>query len=63
MAGAASALNGCMMMALAFLVGSWIGRHMDAPFEAMTYGIWMWTLPLATVAWTLMQRHGDYRGH
>lgn len=62
MAGAASALNGCMMMALAFLVGGWIGRHMDTPVETMTYGIWLWTLPLAAVAWTLMQRHGDYRG-
>lgn len=62
MAGAASAMNGFLMMAAAFLIGGWLGRQMDGTVNPMTYGIWFWSALLALVAWTLVQRHGDLRG-
>lgn len=61
MAGAASAMNGFLMMAVAFLVGGWLGRHMDGTVGPMTYGIWFWSALLALVAWTLVQRYGESR--
>ncbi len=61
MAGVASALNGCITMTAAFLVGGWVGSHMDGSIGVMTYGVLLWTVPLALVAWTLMQRHGEFK--
>jgi len=61
MAGAASALNGFMMMATAFAVGAWIGTHLDGSIHTLTGGVWFWSACLAAVAWTLMQRHGEIR--
>ncbi len=63
MAGAASALNGFMMMATAFLVGGWIGAHLDGTVTTLTHGVWFWSACLAGVAWTLMQRHGEPPKH
>jgi DHA1 family bicyclomycin/chloramphenicol resistance-like MFS transporter len=59
MAGVASALNGCITMTTAFLVGGWVSRHMDGSIGVMTYGVLLSTIPLALVAWTLMQKHGE----
>jgi DHA1 family bicyclomycin/chloramphenicol resistance-like MFS transporter len=61
MAGAASAMNGVLMMSAAFLIGGWLGRHMDGTVAPMTYSIWLWSVLLAVVAWTLVQRHGEVR--
>lgn len=61
MAGAASAMNGVLMMSMAFLIGGWLGGHMDGTVRPMTYGIWFWSALLALVAWTLVQRHGELR--
>ena len=63
MAGAASALNGFMMMATAFLVGGWIGTHLDGTVTTLTHGVWFWSACLAGVAWTLIQRHGEPPKH
>ena len=58
-AGAASALNGTAMMLVAFLMGSWLGSHMDGSVLPLTNGIWFWSTLIALSAWTLVQKHGD----
>jgi DHA1 family bicyclomycin/chloramphenicol resistance-like MFS transporter len=60
-AGAASALNGFLMMLAAFVVGGWIGTRLDGTVFALTNGIWFWSACIATVAWTLVQSHGEPR--
>ncbi|MEI6734973.1 MAG: multidrug effflux MFS transporter [Comamonadaceae bacterium] len=57
-AGAASALNGFLMMLVAFLIGNWLGTHMDGSIYPLVYGIWFWSAMSALVAWTLVQRQG-----
>jgi DHA1 family bicyclomycin/chloramphenicol resistance-like MFS transporter len=61
MAGAASALNGFISMVVAFGVGLWVGQRLDGTVFALTNGVWFWSVCLATVAWTLVQKHGDPR--
>jgi MFS transporter, DHA1 family, multidrug resistance protein len=58
-AGAASALNGFLMMVAAFIVGGWVGPHLDGTVFALTNGVWFWSACIAATAWTLVQRHGD----
>ena len=60
-AGAASALNGFLSMLVAFGVGGWIGARLDGTVFALTNGIWFWSVCIATLAWTLVQRYGDPR--
>jgi MFS transporter, DHA1 family, multidrug resistance protein len=60
-AGAASALNGFIMMAAAFAVGGWIGVRLDGTVFPLTNGIWFLSVCIATVAWTVVQRYGDPR--
>ncbi len=60
-AGAASALNGFMMMVTAFAVGGWVGLRLDGTVFALTNGLWFWSACIALVAWTLVQRYGDVR--
>jgi MFS transporter, DHA1 family, multidrug resistance protein len=60
-AGAASALNGFLMMVAAFLVGGWIGLRLDGTALVLTNGVWFWSACIAATAWTLVQRHGDPR--
>lgn len=58
-AGAASALNGFLMMLAAFAMGSWLGRHMDGTVLPLTLGVWFWSVLIALTAWTLVQQHGE----
>jgi MFS transporter, DHA1 family, multidrug resistance protein len=60
-AGAASALNGFLMMVAAFAVGGWIGTRLDGTVHALTNGVWFWSVCIAVVAWTLVQKYGDPR--
>jgi DHA1 family bicyclomycin/chloramphenicol resistance-like MFS transporter len=60
-AGAASALSGLMMMIAAFGMGSWLGWRMDGTVFPLTQGVWFWSVCIATLAWTLVQRYGDVR--
>jgi DHA1 family bicyclomycin/chloramphenicol resistance-like MFS transporter len=60
-AGAASALNGFLMMITAFVVGGWIGTRLDGTVFPLTNGIWFWSLCISTIAWTLVRRYGDPR--
>ena len=58
-AGAASALNGFMMMLAAFLMGGWLGSHMDGTVLPLTLGVWFCSGLIALVGWTLVQKYGD----
>ncbi|MDB5870616.1 MAG: Drug resistance transporter Bcr/CflA subfamily [Ramlibacter sp.] len=60
-AGAASALNGFVMMIGAFGVGGWVGMRLDGTVFALTNGLWFWTACIAAVAWTLVRKYGDPR--
>lgn len=64
-AGAASALSGFTMMVAAFAMGTWLGGRMSSADAAtvlpLTNGIWFWSVMIALVAWTLVQRFGDAR--
>lgn len=58
-AGAASALNGFLMMIAAFAMGGWLGRFMDGTVLPMAHGILFWSVCIALTAWTLVQKYGD----
>jgi DHA1 family bicyclomycin/chloramphenicol resistance-like MFS transporter len=57
-AGTASALNGFLMTLVAFVMGTWLGTHMDGTVRPLTYGVALWTLLVALIAWTLVRRYG-----
>ena len=63
-AGAASALSGFLMMVAAFFMGGWLGRSLANVADGagtvlpLTNGIWFWSVVIAGIAWTLVQRHG-----
>jgi DHA1 family bicyclomycin/chloramphenicol resistance-like MFS transporter len=57
-AGAASALNGFLIMLVAFAIGSWLGSHMDGTVYPLVLGIWFWSALIALSAWTLVQKQG-----
>lgn len=58
-AGAASAVNGFLMMVCAFAMGGWLGGHMDGTVLPLTLGVWFWSVLIAVSAWTLVQWHGE----
>ena len=62
-AGAASALNGFLMMIAAFGVGGWVGTRLDGTVFALTNGIWFWSVCIAILAWTVVQVHGELGRH
>ena len=62
-AGAASALNGFLMMVAAFAVGGWLGTAMDGTVRPLMYGVWFWSVLIALSAWTLVQKHGKSNEH
>jgi DHA1 family bicyclomycin/chloramphenicol resistance-like MFS transporter len=51
------------MMVAAFLMGSWLGVRMASETVAtvlpLTNGLWFWSVLIAGVAWTLVQRYGE----
>jgi DHA1 family bicyclomycin/chloramphenicol resistance-like MFS transporter len=57
-AGAASALNGFLMMVVVFGIGSWLGKHMDGTVLPLTNGMWFWSIMIALSAWTLVRKYG-----
>ena len=62
-AGAASALNGFLMMVAAFAMGGWLGTHMDGTVFPLALGVWFWSVLIALTAWTLVQQHGKTGQH
>jgi MFS transporter, DHA1 family, multidrug resistance protein len=59
MAGAAAALNGCLMMFVAFGVGQWLGWRIDNTVLPLAHGTALWGLVVGAVAWTLVQKFGE----
>jgi len=55
-AGTASALSGCLMMALAFGVGAWVGSRFSDPIAALSWGVATCSVCIALVAWGLVPR-------
>lgn len=58
-AGAASALNGFMMMTVAFAMGGWLGFHLDGTVRPLTNGMWFWSALIALTAWTAVRKYGE----
>jgi DHA1 family bicyclomycin/chloramphenicol resistance-like MFS transporter len=58
-AGAASALNGFLMMISAFAMGGWLGIYMDGTVFPMVHGVLFWSVGIALTAWTLVQKYGE----
>lgn len=57
-AGVASALNGFMMMLVSFSIGAWLGQRMDGTVWPLVNGIGLWSVVLALISWTLVQKFG-----
>ncbi|PVY56163.1 MULTISPECIES: multidrug effflux MFS transporter [unclassified Simplicispira] len=62
-AGVASALNGFMMMLAAFAIGGWVGTHLNGTVWPLVHGVLFWSVLLAAIAWTLVQKFGEPREH
>lgn len=62
-AGAASALNGVLMMLAAFAMGHWLGGHLDGTVYPLAFGVWFWSVMVAVFGWTLVQRYGHHDPH
>ncbi len=58
-AGTAAALSGFAMMVVAFAAGLLLGRLQGLGALPVTLGIGAFGIGVATVAWTLVQRHGE----
>ena len=58
-AGVASALAGFLLCAVAAAVGLWLGQALDGTVLPMALGLGFWAIMTASVAWTLVRRHGD----
>lgn len=57
-AGAASALAGFVLAAVAFGIGLWLGAALDGTVRPLAYGVGFWSLATCAVAWTLVRRLG-----
>lgn len=58
-AGVASALNGVMMMLMAFAIGGWLGRNLNGTIWPLIHSVALWSVVLALVSWTLVQKFGE----
>ena len=58
-AGTAASLSGFAMMLTAFAIGLFLGHTLDHSALPVTLGIGAFSIVLAAVAWTLVQRDGD----
>ncbi len=58
-AGTAASLSGFAMTLTALGVGIWLGITLDASVYPLTVCIGAFSVALAIVAWTLVQRHGE----
>ena len=58
-AGTAASLSGFAMMATAFGAGQWIGHTLDDSALPMTLGVGLFSVLVAGIAWTLIQRDGE----
>ena len=61
-AGTAASLSGFAMMMTAFAIGLFLGHTLDRSALPMALGIGAFSVLLAIVAWTLVQRNGEPAG-
>ena len=45
-----------------FRSGLWMGRNLNGTVYPLTLGVCAFSIGVALVAWTLVQRHGDPHG-
>ena len=57
-AGMASALNGFIMMVVAFVFGQVLGRSFNGTVYPLVFGLGFWCLAAALASWTLVRRYG-----
>jgi DHA1 family bicyclomycin/chloramphenicol resistance-like MFS transporter len=58
-AGTAASLSGFVMTLTALGVGLWIGHALADTVYPLTLGVGAFSVAVAVVAWTLVQRHGE----
>ncbi len=58
-AGTAASLSGFIVMVMAFAVGLCLGRVLNGTVYPLTLGLGAFSIAVATVAWTWVQRHGE----
>lgn len=58
-AGTAAALNGFLMMLVAYTMGSWLGAHLDDTVWPLVLGVAFWAFGAALASWTLVARWGQ----
>ncbi|MEO8152063.1 MAG: multidrug effflux MFS transporter [Rhizobacter sp.] len=58
-AGTAASLSGFGMTLSACAAGLWLGHSLDGTVYPLTLGVAAFSIGVAVVAWTLVQRHGD----
>lgn len=58
-AGAASAVNGFLMMVVAFGIGGWLGTRMDGTVMPLANGMFFWGAVIAVTAWTVVRKYGE----
>lgn len=58
-AGTAASLSGFIVMVVAFAISLWLGRALNGTVYPLTFGMAAFSIGVATVAWTLVQRHGE----
>ena len=58
-AGTAASLSGFITMLMAFAVGLGLGRALNGSVYPLSFGMAAFSIGVATVAWTLVQRHGQ----
>jgi DHA1 family bicyclomycin/chloramphenicol resistance-like MFS transporter len=56
-AGTASALNGFLMMLVAFVSSLWMREYLQGTLNGLAYGIWFWSVCIAISAWILIPRY------
>ena len=57
-AGTAASVSGFLMMLTASGVGLWLGRSLNGTVFPVTLGVGVFSVLVALVAWSLVQRHG-----
>jgi MFS transporter, DHA1 family, multidrug resistance protein len=58
-AGTAASVSGFIMMLVAFAVSQWLGLALNGTVYPLALGLCAFSVGVAAVAWTLVQRHGD----
>lgn len=58
-AGAASALSGFLLAAVAFGVGQWLGGALDGTTRPLALGVGAASVAVALIGWVAIPRHGD----